>query len=118
MTFGVRASHTFQSSGSGALDTSSSLWSLCYQNCTHKFPETPGRAGPPLAAPLLETQVVRDGLAKVMMLKVGAECEEGASGAKSGKGRSSQWKQLVQRPCGTRELGMSSRKKANLAEEK
>lgn len=105
MTFGVRASHTLQSSSSGALDTSSSLWSLCYQNCTHKFPETPGRAGPPLAAPLLETQVVRDGLAKmVMVLKVGAECEEGASGAEIWERVIQQWKQLVQRLCGTQEL--------------
>lgn len=82
MTFGIRASHTLQSSGPGALNISRYLWSLCYQNCTHKFLETPGGAGPPLAAPLLENQVVRDGLTKET-LKVKPECEEGASGAKT-----------------------------------
>lgn len=66
----------------GALNISRYLWSLCYQNCTHKFPETPGGAGPPLAAPLLENQVVRGGLTKGT-LKVKPECEEGASSAKT-----------------------------------
>lgn len=63
--------------------------------------------------------MVRDGLAKmVMLLKVGAECEEGGSGAKI-------WERVVQpveaasvKALWHKELCVSSRKKADLAEEK
>lgn len=109
------ASHTLQSGGPGPVDTSSSLWSLGYQNGAHKFPETPGGARPPLAAPSPEAEVVRDGFTKETELKVGPVCEEGASGANTREERSSQRKQRVQRPCGTRDLAASPRERASFA---
>lgn len=41
--FGSSASHTLQSGGPGALNISSALWSLRYQNCTYVFPEAASR---------------------------------------------------------------------------